>query len=223
MVRDAEALRAVVTGERGIAAGAPPTLIDMSTVGPRAIAWLASAVGEQSAVLDAPVLGSLSEAESGSLTVFVGGAEPLVSRWTPVLRALGTPVHVGPLGSGAAAKLVANSTLFGTITILGEALALADALGLPRDKAFEILAATPIAAQAERRRPALDSGEYPPRFSLSLARKDAELVADAAASAGVDLPVAAAALTWLADAEENGHGDEDYAAVLAEILAQRAH
>ena len=223
MVRDAEALRAVVTGERGIAAGAPPTLIDMSTVGPRAIAWLASAVGEQSAVLDAPVLGSLSEAESGSLTVFVGGAEPLVSRWTPVLRALGTPVHVGPLGSGAAAKLVANSTLFGTITILGEALALADALGLPRDKAFEILAATPIAAQAERRRPALDSGEYPPRFSLSLARKDAELVADAAASAGVDLRVAAAALTWLADAEENGHGDEDYAAVLAEILAQRAH
>ena len=223
MVRDAEALRAVVTGERGIAAGAPPTLIDMSTVGPRAIAWLASAVGEQSAVLDAPVLGSLSEAESGSLTVFVGGAEPLVSRWTPVLRALGTPVHVGPLGSGAAAKLVANSTLFGTITILGEALALADALGLPRDKAFEILAATPIAAQAERRRPALDSGEYPPRFSLSLARKDAELVADAAASAGVDLPVAAAALTWLADAEENNHGDEDYAAVLAEILAQRAH
>ena len=223
MVRDAEALRAVVTGERGIAAGAPPTLIDMSTVGPRAIAWLASAVGEQTAVLDAPVLGSLSEAESGSLTVFVGGAEPLVSRWTPVLRALGTPVHVGPLGSGAAAKLVANSTLFGTITIIGEALALADALGLPRDKAFEILAATPIAAQAERRRPALDSGEYPPRFSLSLARKDAELVADAAASAGVDLRVAAAALTWLADAEENGHGDEDYAAVLAEILAQRAH
>jgi 3-hydroxyisobutyrate dehydrogenase/2-hydroxy-3-oxopropionate reductase len=223
MVRDAEALRAVVTGERGIAAGAPPTLIDMSTVGPRAIAWLASAVGEQTAVLDAPVLGSLSEAESGSLTVFVGGAEPLVSRWTPVLRALGTPVHVGPLGSGAAAKLVANSTLFGTITVLGEALALADALGLPRDKAFEILAATPIAAQAERRRPALDSGEYPPRFSLSLARKDAELVADAAASAGVDLRVAAAALTWLADAEENGHGDEDYAAVLAEILVQRAH
>ena len=223
MVRDAEALRAVVTGERGIAAGAPPTLIDMSTVGPRAIAWLASAVGEQTAVLDAPVLGSLSEAESGSLTVFVGGAEPLVSRWTPVLRALGTPVHIGPLGSGAAAKLVANSTLFGTITVLGEALALADALGLPRDKAFEILAATPIAAQAERRRPALDSGEYPPRFSLSLARKDAELVADAAASAGVDLRVAAAALTWLADAEENGHGDEDYAAVLAEILAQRAH
>jgi 3-hydroxyisobutyrate dehydrogenase/2-hydroxy-3-oxopropionate reductase len=223
MVRDAEALRAVVTGERGIAAGAPPTLIDMSTVGPRAIAWLASAVGEQTAVLDAPVLGSLSEAESGSLTVFVGGAEPLVSRWTPVLRALGTPVHIGPLGSGAAAKLVANSTLFGTITVLGEALALADALGLPRDKAFEILAATPIAAQAERRRPALDSGEYRPRFSLSLARKDAELVADAAASAGVDLRVAAAALTWLADAEENGHGDEDYAAVLAEILAQRAH
>lgn len=223
MVRDVDALRRVVSGDAGILAGKPSALIEMSTVGPRAIAWLASAVDARTAVLDAPVLGSTSEAESGSLTVFVGGPEPLVARWTALLSVLGTPLHVGPLGSGAAAKLVANSTLFGTIAVLGEALALADALGLAHDKAFEVLAATPIAAQAERRRPALERDEYPARFALSLARKDADLVADAAASAGVDLRVAAAARTWLADAEENGRGDDDYSAVLAQIVGERAH
>ena len=223
MVRDADALQAVATGAEGIAAGTPPALIEMSTVGPGAIAWLASTLGERTSLLDAPVLGSIAEAESGSLTVFVGGPDALVSQWTPLFRVLGTPIRVGPLGSGAAAKLVANSTLFGTIAVLGEALALADALDLSREKAFEILAATPIAPQAERRRSALERHEYPPRFALSLARKDADLVADAAASAGVDLRLATAARTWLADAEDNGRGGDDYAAVLAQILGERAH
>ncbi|MGH3031192.1 MAG: NAD(P)-binding domain-containing protein [Gaiellaceae bacterium] len=49
-------------------------------------------------MLDAPVLGSLPEAESGSLRVFVGGPGSLVERWTPLLSTLGSPVHVGPLG-----------------------------------------------------------------------------------------------------------------------------
>ena len=148
----------------------------------------------------------------------MGGPASLVERWTPLLSALGSPVHVGPLGSGAAAKLVANSTLFGALGILGEALALADGLGLSREAAFEVLAATPLAAQAERRRVAIETGEYPARFSLSLARKDVDLILGAASAAGVDLRLVTAARTWLAEAEETGWGDRDYAAVLAWIL-----
>jgi 3-hydroxyisobutyrate dehydrogenase-like beta-hydroxyacid dehydrogenase len=102
--------------------------------------------------------------------------------------------------------------------VLGEALALAEGLGLPREVAFEVLAATPIAAQAERRRASVESGEYPRRFSLSLARKDADLVAEAAAAAGVDLRLAEAARSWLREAEEAGWGVEDYSALLAHIL-----
>jgi 3-hydroxyisobutyrate dehydrogenase-like beta-hydroxyacid dehydrogenase len=115
---------------------------------------------------------------------------------------------------------VANTTLFGTLGtlgVLGEALALADGLGVDRNTGFEILASTPVADQAERRRPAVEPGEYPPRFSLSLARKDADLIAEAAAAAGVDLRVAEAARRWLRDAEEAGLGDSDYSAVLARI------
>jgi 3-hydroxyisobutyrate dehydrogenase/2-hydroxy-3-oxopropionate reductase len=220
MVADPAALRDVTEGDEGVAAGVgeETTAIEMSTVGPDAVHRLASVLGEGVGLLDAPVLGSRSEAESGTLKVFVGGPEELVERWTPLLSALGSPLHVGPLGSGAAAKLVANTTLVGTIGVLGEALALAEGLGIPRAKAFEVLAATPLAAQAERRRESVESGEYPARFALYLARKDAELVVAAARQAGVDLRLTEAARTWLAEAEDAGWGDRDYSAVLARIL-----
>ena len=223
MVADPAALREVTEGEAGVAAGAGrgTTVIEMSTVGPDAIRRLASVLGDEVGLLDAPVLGSRAEAESGSLTLFVGGPEELVERWTPLLSLLGSPLHVGPVGSGAAAKLVANTTLVGTIGLLGEALALAEGLGLSRAKAFEVLAATPLAAQAERRRESVESGEYPARFALYLARKDAELVVAAAREAGVDLRLTEAARTWLAESEDAGWGDRDYSAVLARILGSR--
>jgi 3-hydroxyisobutyrate dehydrogenase-like beta-hydroxyacid dehydrogenase len=104
------------------------------------------------------------------------------------------------------------------LAVLGEARALADALGLSRDTAFKLLAATPVGAQAERRRPAVESGEFPLRFAMSLARKDADLLADAATAAKLNLPVAAAARGWIAAAQQGGRGEQDYSAVLAQIL-----
>jgi 3-hydroxyisobutyrate dehydrogenase/2-hydroxy-3-oxopropionate reductase len=224
MLSDPAALEEVSEGPAGIAAGAgaEATVIEMSTVGPAAVARLASALGPGTRMLDAPVLGSLSEAESGSLRIFVGGPAELVERWTPLLSALGSPRHVGPLGSGAAAKLVANTTLFGTLGVLGEALALADGLGLSRAAAFDVLAGTPLAAQAERRRVAIESGDFPARFSLALARKDADLIAASAQDAHVDLRLAEAARAWLVDAEDSGLGERDYSAVLEWILERDA-
>ena len=216
MVANPDALREVTEGDRGVAAGvtAPTTVIEMSTVGPAAVHELAAALPSGVGLLDAPVLGSRSEAESGTLHVFVGGPGELYDKWAPLLAALGTTHHVGELGAGAAAKLVANSTLFGTLAVLGEALRLADRLGLSRDAAFEVLAATPVAAQAERRRAALESGDYAPRFPLGLARKDAELIA----ATGVELPLAEAARSWLAEAADASWSERDYSALLSWIL-----
>ncbi|MBM0255597.1 NAD(P)-binding domain-containing protein [Micromonospora sp. 4G55] len=132
MLSGPAALQEVVEGPQGVAAGstASTTLAEMSTVGPPAVRRLAAMLPDGVGLLDAPVLGSVSEAESGSLRIFVGGPEQLAQQWMPLLGALGSPMHVGPLGAGAAAKLVANSTLFGVLAVLGEALALADGLGL---------------------------------------------------------------------------------------------
>jgi 3-hydroxyisobutyrate dehydrogenase/2-hydroxy-3-oxopropionate reductase len=220
MVAHPEALRAVTEGSDGNAAGSSgeATLIQMSTVDPEAIRRLESILPNGTPLLDAPVLGSLTEVEAGELKIFASGPEELVERHRPLLSTLGQVFHVGPLGAGTAAKLVANSTLLGVLGVLGEALALAARLGLPQDEAFDVLATTPLAAQAERRRPALaGGGDQPVRFALSLARKDAELIARAGRAVGAELRVAEAVRSWLEAAEARGLGDEAYSAVLAYV------
>jgi 3-hydroxyisobutyrate dehydrogenase/2-hydroxy-3-oxopropionate reductase len=220
MVADPAALRAVTQGPDGIAAAAADghTLIEMSTVGPAAVHELAGRLPAGVGLLDAPVLGSLSEVESGTLSIFAGGDRELFERRRGLLELLGSLQYVGPTGSGAAAKLVANSTLFGVLGALGEALALADRLGLAREAAFSVLAATPLAAQAERRRPAVESGDYPPRFALSLAHKDAGLVVEAAREAGLEPAIAEAMRRALAAADDAGWGERDYSSLLAWML-----
>ncbi|MFL5955701.1 MAG: NAD(P)-dependent oxidoreductase [Gaiellaceae bacterium] len=217
MVTDPAALEAVTHGPDGVLAGlGDATLVEMSTVGPAEIARLAA----ETPLVDSPVLGSLAEAESGTLHLFVGGDDAAVARVMPLLEILGTPLHVGGTGAGAAAKLVANSTLFSVIAGLGEAIALADALGLERETAFQVISATALGPALERRRDSIERDDYPPRFKLSLAHKDAQLVDDSARTAGADLRVAKAALSWLDDAERAGFGGEDYSVVLRQILAR---
>jgi 3-hydroxyisobutyrate dehydrogenase-like beta-hydroxyacid dehydrogenase len=223
MVSDPEALAAVTEGSDGIAAGigGSTTVIEMSTVGPAAIERVASVLPAGVGLLDAPVLGSLSEAESGRLLVFVGGPPRLAERWGPLLSDLGSVLIAGPLGAGAAAKLVANATLFGTLTLLGEVVALADGLGLDRRLTFDVLDSTPLGKVAERRRGPMQTGDYPVRFTLALGRKDIALITDAAAARGVDLRLLEAARTWFADAEAAGFGDADYSEVLTRIIGPR--
>ncbi|PZM89775.1 MAG: NAD(P)-dependent oxidoreductase [Actinobacteria bacterium] len=220
MVADPVALRETTEGPDGVLAGIREgaALVQMSTVDPAAISRLAAHLPDGVGLLDAPVLGSLPEAESGTLHIFVGGPARLIERWTPMLSILGRPVPVGAAGAGTAAKLVVNATAFGVLAVLGESLALAHGLGLSRDAAYAALAQTPLAKQVERRRPAVDADDYPPQFALALARKDADLVANAAAAAGLALPVTIASGAWLAAAEESGRGEQDYSAVLAQIL-----
>jgi 3-hydroxyisobutyrate dehydrogenase/2-hydroxy-3-oxopropionate reductase len=219
MVSDPRALRDVTEGSDGVASGlaAGTSVIQMSTVGVPATLRLAAALPD-GVLLDAPVLGSIAEVEAGKLTIFVGGPDERVQEWLPMFSALGRPLHVGSIGAGSAAKLVANLTLFGMVSLLGEALALADGLGLPREKAFEVLAATPLAAQAERRRAAIESGDFPSRFALSLGLKDIELILEA--TSGTDLRLTNAARSWLADADGSGWGEKDYASLIAFILEQ---
>jgi 3-hydroxyisobutyrate dehydrogenase-like beta-hydroxyacid dehydrogenase len=188
----------------------------MSTVGVAAVQRLESSLPEGVALLDAPVLGSLAEVEEGRLFIFAGGSDDVVARLSPVLSTLGTVLHVGGIGTGSAAKLVANFSLISVLAALGEAFALGRHLGLTDQALFDVLAATPLAAQAERRRDAIESGLYPPRFALALADKDAQLILDAAGD--LDLRIAQAVRSWYADAMREGRGSEDNSALLATIL-----
>ncbi|MQS34798.1 NAD(P)-dependent oxidoreductase [Streptomyces katsurahamanus] len=217
LVADDQALADVVQGPDGIAAGAaahPAAVIQMSTVSHALSRRLADQLPAGAALLDAPVMGSPDAVEEGRATVFAGGTPQDVESWRPVLADVGQVLVTGPVGSATAAKLVANSSLFGTVALLGESVALGQALGLDPDTVFGVLAATPLAAQAERRRPSLEKDRYPPRFSLGLAAKDAELILDAARAQGVNLRIGSAVRAWIADAETRGYGAQDYTVLL---------
>ena len=219
MLSDPAALDEVVFGEGGLVEGLSrgATLIEMSTVGPQPVRDAASRLPEDVAMLDAPVLGSTPAAEDGSLKILVGGERGEFERWRDVLEVLGSPTYLGELGAGAAMKLVANSALGAAMTGLGEALALADRLGIPQGLALDILSGGPFRVVIERTRDAIESGEYPPRFKLSLAEKDLGLVDQAAREAGLELRVAGAARSWFAEADAAGKGDLDYPAVIEHI------
>src|SRR5204862_4218364 len=105
MVADPRALVDVTEGQEGVVAGVSEgtTVIQMSTVGSESISRLASLLPDD-ALLDSPVLGSVSEVESGTLNVFVGGPPALADRWQPLLWTRGAILAGGPARAGTAAK-----------------------------------------------------------------------------------------------------------------------
>ena len=211
-----EALNGVALGPNGLAEGLAPgsILAEMSTVGPDAIRSLAMRMPTGIELADAPVLGSVPQAADGTLNVFVGGTVEVYRRLEPLLRDLGRPRHIGPLGTGAAMKLVVNSTLFPVIAAIGEALALGDRLGLPQSAVLDVLSVSALAASVGSKRERIESGAYPASFRLETALKDADLI-DRATNG--EFPLARAARDLLVGAEEAGMGDRDYSAVVAYI------
>ena len=228
MLADPASLDAVLfgTGGTGGAAGAMragSVWIDCSTTGPDAFRDLAARLPVGLTAIDAPVLGSVPQATDGSLQIFVGATPEVLTRWSSLLGALGRPISAGPMGAGAALKLVANSTLGALMTALGEALALADAFQLDTKAVLDVLENSPIGITTRAKRELVESGAYPARFRLALAAKDMRLVNAAAATRHVDLRVARAAHDWLEAAAAAKLGDLDYSAVIAHIRGRAAH
>lgn len=219
MLTDTAALEQVLFGPGGVAEAIGPghVLLEMSTVGRDEIRSVAERLPSHVVLVDAPVRGSIPEATEGRLVVFVGADRTTFERVEPILRTLGTPSRVGGLGSGAAMKLVVNSTLAAAMTAAGEAVALGDVLGLDRGTVLDVVANSPVGGVIKAKRKAIENGIYPPSFKLSLARKDLQLVSEAAAEAALDLKVAPAALAWLDQAADAGLGDLDFSSVFKTI------
>jgi 3-hydroxyisobutyrate dehydrogenase-like beta-hydroxyacid dehydrogenase len=222
MVANPRALHDVVLGENGLAKALVPgqVYIDMSTVGPYTIHSIAALLPGGVAVVDAPVRGSVSQATEGRLEIFAGASNGDFERVRPILESLGSVIHVGDLGAGAAMKLVANLALAASITAVGEALSLGKALGLGQPALLNMLEGSQLASTARSKRTNIEAGHYPPNFKLRHAAKDVGLVIAAAALANCDLKVAAAAGAWLDLAVETGVADLDYSAVVATIVGE---
>ena len=219
MLATPEALEQVLFGSAGLAPALlhAQILIDMSTVGPDEVRSAAARLPKGVSLVDAPVRGSVPQATSGHLDIFVGATEKDYWRVGPLLEALGSVRHTGGPGSGAATKLVANLVLGAAIVTLGEALSLGESLELKRDMLLDALADSPIGPIVRAKRANVESGDFAPSFKLRHAAKDLRLVTETAAARGRELKQAKANRAWLDEAAERGAADLDFSAVVGTI------
>jgi 3-hydroxyisobutyrate dehydrogenase len=219
MLADDAASAAIYLGEGGFLEGTRPSSValEMSTVSVSHVRELAErlAVGG-SRLLDVPVSGSIALASDGALTLMVGGDAETLERVRPVLDAMGSRVfHVGPVGGGAVMKLAVNTVIYGLNGALSEGLVLAERAGIERDRAYEVFAASAIAAPFVHYRRALFErpGEGPVGITMNLAAKDLELILELAEVAAYEMPQAELNLDVLRRAIADGFSEDDVTAV----------
>ena len=200
-------------------------LCDCSTVdvtSARAVASGASAAGL--GALDAPVSGGIGGAQNGTLTFMVGGSSAAFATVSPLFDIMGQKaVHCGDSGAGQAAKICNNMILGATMIVTCEAFALADKLGLDRQKMYDVVSTSSgYSWSMNAYCPAPGIGpqspadnDYLPGFSAELMLKDLGLARDAAHSAGAQTPMGELALQLYKQfvEQEDGRG-RDFSAML---------
>ena len=224
MVTDDAALEAVTSGPDGILAGlqAGKVYVDMSTVSPRASRLVAEQVESRGAqMLDAPVSGSIPQAETGTLAIMVGGDEQAFGTVEPLLRQLGhTVTRIGANGQGLVLKLAINISLAVQTLAFSEGLLLAEREGVDTRLAAEVMSATPIGSPMLKARiPLLLDLPEQAWFDVAMMQKDVRLALQAGSTVDVPLPSAAAADRMLTRARQLGYDNRDIAA-FHEVLAK---
>ena len=217
-VPDAPQVEEALFGPRGAAAGAKPgtVFIDMSTISPVASRDFAARL-EASGLhfLDAPVSGGPARAASGTLTIMVGGSPEDFTGVQPVLAAMGTPHHVGPVGLGETVKLV-NQLIIASVMIANtEALTFARKAGADLDVVRRVLStATASNYLLEQWLPKTwFAGSFEGGFAMDLLRKDLGAALDAARAMKMPMPASAFAYQLYTLRSAEGDGALDYSAV----------
>jgi 3-hydroxyisobutyrate dehydrogenase len=171
-------------------------LVNLSTVSPGLVRRLDAAARARGIdVVDAPVSGAADGARAGTLVVLVGAELDALERARPFLTPLaGTIVHIGPVGTGSAAKLVTNMLWFVHVVALADALALGALAGIaPETLARAIRQSAGGSWVADHDLPNILCGNDDESFTLELCRKDLSLIAELAAEVGAPVALADAA------------------------------
>ncbi|MCX7961878.1 MAG: NAD(P)-dependent oxidoreductase [Burkholderiales bacterium] len=177
IVADDRATRAVMLAPEGaIAAAAPGTVIvDSSTNTPAMAREAAKAFAARGvAYLDAPVSGSLAQAQNRELVFMVGGEQAAFARAEPVMAAMGRLARrIGPSGAGATLKLINNMISAALTAAIAEAAQAIEAASLERAAAMEILAEGAAGSRLMKAKlPKILERDFAPQFQLELMEKD---------------------------------------------------
>jgi 3-hydroxyisobutyrate dehydrogenase len=219
MVPDAPEVEEVLLGEEGAVHGLADgaLAIDMSTIAPTA----AKAIGERLdddgvAFLEAPVSGSRPKAEAGTLTIMVGGEDADFERAKPLFDAMGElVVHVGPRGHAQLAKLLTNTMGAVHAAALAESVLAVEKAGVDPDAFLQVAAGSAgnSTVLGLKGKPMFER-DFTPLFKLEHMLKDVRHCLNEARALGVELRLGSLVEPLFAKAADDGHGEEDFAAVI---------
>ena len=219
MVSDDAAIEAIFNGEAGIfsTSATGKTIINMSTVSPsisKQMAVLCEAKGHH--YLDAPVSGSVKQAETGQLVIMVGGDETVFNAVKPIFEKLGKlAMHVGETGAGNSAKLAINSLLALYAQGLAETVVFANQQGIKTEDLLNLINNAAIGNIFTKiKGDAIVADNYQAAFALKHIVKDLNL----AKTEGISSPLAKTALQTFETASVK-YGEEDIIAIIKEIEA----
>lgn len=217
-VPDAPQVEEAIFGPNGLLAGAGAAtfFIDMSTISPLATRSIAQRLTQRGhRFMDAPVSGGPARAAEGSLTIMAGGRPEDFEALEPILKTMGTPTHVGPVGMGETIKLT-NQILIANIM-----LANAEALSFARKAGADIEVVRAVIATATGANYLLEkwlpktwfANTFEGGFALDLLRKDLGAALEAARAMKMPLPATALAYQAYTAQSAKGDGAHDYSAV----------
>jgi 3-hydroxyisobutyrate dehydrogenase-like beta-hydroxyacid dehydrogenase len=224
MVTNSQALGTISSGPDGILTGLRPgaVYIDMSTVGPEASSDLAAKVAAAGAsMLAAPVSGSVSAVDEGSLAIIVGGHPEVFARVEPILRQLGTQITVvDDVKQALLIKQAINISLGVQMLAFSEGVLLAERGGVDRDVAIDALTSSAIGSPMLKARAAMVR-DLPEQawFDVRLMQKDLRLALESGGQLGVPLPSTRVADDLLTAATALGYEHRDIA-VMFRVLSE---
>ena len=218
-VSDTKAVENVLFGPQGAHESLTEGTIiaDSSTISPSATRQFAERVrmmGVQ--YVDAPMTGSKTGAASGTLIFMVGGEESAIEKLKPLFAVMGKKIfQMGETGKGQSTKLVMNLQIALIYEGFAEALTLATKLGVNVESLVPLIQASMVnSGVVEYKAPFVLRRDFSPNFPLRLMHKDLKLALEAAKELRVRLPGLETVEEIYDVADEDGHGDLDYAATL---------
>ncbi len=223
-VADPPALREVALGPTGLLAGARKgqLFIDFSTVSGELTRQLEADFGARGVdFAEAPVTGSKTGAEKGTLVIMTGCTPQTFARCKPIFEAVGEKaIHCGPVGSATQVKLAGNLLIAAMLQGLSEGMLLTAKAGVDVRKLLEVIAASGFRSPYfDFKGKAILERDFSTHFSIDLMHKDLGLFLDSAAKEKVPTPIAASLRETYNVARAAGKGDLDIGAVITAFEA----
>jgi 2-hydroxy-3-oxopropionate reductase len=195
------------------------TVVDMSSIKPKIAIKYGNFLKEKGVnFLDAPVSGGTIGAEQATLAIMVGGDQKVFDQIKDVLKVMGNPTLVGPIGSGQVSKL-ANQIIVGvTIGAVAEAITLCEKAGVDGNKFIQALAggfADGKILQNHGKR--MIDKDFSPKGKVSTHLKDMNNILECAGDFNTKLPISNLIKDMFKSLVENGNDNDDHSALYKEI------